>query len=165
MSDGQTADNHSTPSSYLQDLTLSLAIGASGLDAQIRQRHANWLIAQQRPDGGFAGREGESDPYYTAFALRGLLILGALDETVGGHAARFLRDRLDKRESVIDLISLIFAAAICELSVGAVVIPDEDDQWRGNVAALLESLRTDDGGYAMRCGLSDFIVAGNELTC
>ena len=75
MTDGQPLDDHSAPASYLQDLTLSLAIGASGLDAQTRQRHANWLIAQQRPDGGFAGREGESDPYYTAFALRALWIL------------------------------------------------------------------------------------------
>jgi geranylgeranyl transferase type-2 subunit beta len=125
-----------------------LAIGAANFEAATRQRHAAWLLAQQRPDGGFAGREGESDPYYTAFALRGLLILGALDETVGNRAARFLRDRLSRRESIIDLISLIFAAAICELSVGAVVIDDDDDAWRTNVADLLASLRTDDGGFA-----------------
>ncbi len=134
--------------SYLQDLTLRLAIGAASFEAATRQHHAAWLLAQQRPDGGFAGREGESDPYYTAFALRGLLILGALDETVGNRAAQFLRDRLTRHESIIDLISLIFAAAICELSVGAVVIADDDNAWRTNVADLLASLRTDDGGFA-----------------
>jgi geranylgeranyl transferase type-2 subunit beta len=134
--------------SYLQDLTLRLAIGAANLDPATRARHADWLARQQRPDGGFAGREGESDPYYTAFALRGLLVLGALDESIGNRAAAFLRNRLSQRESIIDLISLIFAAAICELSVGAVVIDDDDDAWRSNVANLLASLRTADGGFA-----------------
>ena len=35
----------------------------------------------QRPDGGFAGRQGGSDPYYTDFALRTLAWLAP------GHAA------------------------------------------------------------------------------
>lgn len=145
---GQQSSAGDLPTSYLQDLTLRLAIGAANIDPTMRERHAAWLCSQQRDDGGFAGREGESDPYYTAFALRGLLVLGALDEAVGNRAARFLRDRLSHRESIIDLISLIFAAAICELSVGAVVIDDDDDAWRTNVAELLASLRTSDGGFA-----------------
>jgi geranylgeranyl transferase type-2 subunit beta len=145
---GSAAVGGDAPTTYLQDLTLRLAIGAASIDAATRDRHAAWLTAQQRADGGFAGREGESDPYYTAFALRGLLILGALDETIGNRAALFLRERLSHRESIIDLISLIFAAAICELSVGAVVIDDQDDGWRSKVAELLASLRTQDGGFA-----------------
>ena len=134
--------------SYLQDLTLRLALGASQLDPSIRDRHANWLRVQQRDDGGFAGREGESDPYYTAFALRALWILDALDQSIGDRAAEFLKTRLSAKESIIDLISLIFGAAICELAVGAVVISDEDTIWRQNIADLLGTLRTDDGGFA-----------------
>ncbi|NND97697.1 MAG: terpene cyclase/mutase family protein [Pirellulaceae bacterium] len=134
--------------SYLQDLTLRLALGASQLDDAVRDRHGAWLLAQQRADGGFAGREGESDPYYTAFALRSLWILDALDESAGNKAAAFLRSRLSAKESIIDLISLIFAAAICELAVGAVVIGDDDTTWRQKIAQLLGSLRTDDGGFA-----------------
>jgi geranylgeranyl transferase type-2 subunit beta len=133
---------------YLQELTLRLALGASTLDPSIRGQHADWLRSQQRPDGGFAGREGESDPYYTAFALRALWVLDALDEDNGKRAADFLRGRLSHKESVIDLISLIFAAAICELAVGEVVISDDDISWRDNVAKLLASLRTSDGGFA-----------------
>lgn len=133
---------------YLQELTLRLAIGASNFDPELRQLHGQWLIEQQRPDGGFAGREGDSDPYYTAFALRALWILEALDESIGERAAAFLRQRMSKRESIIDLISLIFGAAICEMAVGAVVIDDDDQGWRDNVAGLLASLRTDDGGFA-----------------
>ncbi len=134
--------------SYLQDLTLRLAAGVSRLDEPFRTRHASWLVAQQRDDGGFAGREGESDPYYTAFALRGLWILDALTPEIGQAAASFLRSRLSRREGIVDLISLIFAAAICEMSVGAQVLDDDDSQWVENVAELLESLRTDDGGFA-----------------
>jgi len=133
---------------YLQELTLQLAIGASQLDSSLRTRHVQWLTAQQREDGGFAGREGESDPYYTAFALRALWILDALDPEIGGSAAAFLRQRLTRKESIIDLISLIFASAIVELAVGEVVIPDEDNNWRQNVSNLMGTLRTDDGGFA-----------------
>ena len=133
---------------YLQELTIRLALGASQFDPALRDRHADWLRQQQRPDGGFAGREGESDPYYTAFALRGLWILDALDAGTGNRAATFLKQRLSHKESIIDLISLIFAAAICEMAVGEVVISDDDQSWRDNVAALLASLRTEDGGFA-----------------
>ncbi|MEL6107836.1 MAG: prenyltransferase/squalene oxidase repeat-containing protein, partial [Planctomycetota bacterium] len=80
--------------SYLQDLTLRLAAGASRIEPDVRDRHAMWLIAKQRDDGGFAGREGESDPYYTAFALRALWILDRLTPEIGESAARFLRGRL-----------------------------------------------------------------------
>jgi geranylgeranyl transferase type-2 subunit beta len=143
-------EKHSTLKlSYLQDLTLKLAAGANRLDPSVRSRHALWLASQQRSDGGFAGREGESDPYYTAFALRGLWILDALTPEIGSSAAGFLRNRLTHpRESVVDLISLIFAAAICEMSVGAQVIGDDDSGWVDRVEALLQSLRTSDGGFA-----------------
>lgn len=133
---------------YLQELTLRLALGAGGIDTAIRDQHSEWLTRQQRSDGGFAGREGESDPYYTAFALRGLWVLDALDESIASRAGSFLRQRLSKKESIVDLISLIFAAAICEMAAGVIVIDDEDESWRTNVAALMSGLRTDDGGFA-----------------
>jgi geranylgeranyl transferase type-2 subunit beta len=123
-------------------------MGASQIDREVRDQHASWLIAQQRDDGGFAGREGESDPYYTAFALRALWILDALDQSIGDRAAAFLRSRLTAKESIIDMISLIFGAAICELAVGSIVIGDDDIVWRQNIADLLGTLRTEDGGFA-----------------
>ncbi len=133
---------------YLQELTIRLALGAQAIDGSIRQQHAAWLARQQRSDGGFAGREGASDPYYTAFALRGLWILDALDISIASRSAAFLRSRLARKESIVDLISLIFAAAICEMATGVVVIGDDDQSWRAKVASLLSELRTSDGGYA-----------------
>ncbi len=133
---------------YLQSLTLQLAEGVSRLEPAIRQRHANWIAAAQHPDGGFAGREGSSDPYYTAFALRSLWILDAVEPGVFARAAEFLKTRLTTRQSIVDLVSLIFGAAVCELAAGEVVIADQDTTWRSNVAELLNSLRTADGGFA-----------------
>jgi len=135
-------------SGYLNELTMRLAVGASRLDPAMCQRHSRWVLNCQRDDGGFAGREGGSDPYYTAFALRSLWILGTLDETVAARAGSFLRDRLTRRDSVIDLISLIFGAAILEMATGEVVISDDDTTWRANVAGMLAGLRCDDGGFA-----------------
>lgn len=137
---------------YLHELTLRLALGASNIDPKLVKLHQSWLRSQQATDGGFAGREGGCDPYYTAFALRALWVTGALDAEIAAQAGTFLRARLEQRESIIDMISLIFGAAICEMSVGEVVIPDvesdSESNWRKNVANLLESLRTQDGGYA-----------------
>ncbi len=118
------------------------------MDSGVVGRHADWIAARQRPEGGFGGREGEPDCYYTAFALRSLWIAGRLNESIATPAAAFLRTAMTRRDSVVDLISLIFAAAVCELGAGVAVLSDDDDSWRHNVAAMLSTLRTDDGGFA-----------------
>lgn len=135
-------------SNYLQDLTFRLTVGAAQLDESTRDVHARFIESSQRADGGWAGREGESDPYYTAFALRSLAVLGRLSPSVAAAAAGFLRQRLTRRDSVVDLMSLIFAAAILELFADEVVIADDDEHWRDNVTSLLASMRTPDGGFA-----------------
>ena len=63
---------------YLERLHLRLAAGVASLPAERVAAASKFFIASQRSDGGFAGREGESDLCYTAFALRGLAIGGAL---------------------------------------------------------------------------------------
>ena len=71
---------------YLEDLTNRLTAGVARLPAEVRQRHADYLRRAQNADGGFSGREGGSDLYYTGFALRGLALLGALDESAAQQA-------------------------------------------------------------------------------
>ena len=66
--------------SYLAGLTLRLAAGAMQFDDYFRQRHAAYLAAAQQEDGGFPGREGPADLYYTGFGLRGLALLDALSQ-------------------------------------------------------------------------------------
>ena len=58
------------PQPYLPRLTARLGNALARLPDEFRDRHAEFLRRCQNPDGGFPGREGGSDLYYTGFALR-----------------------------------------------------------------------------------------------
>ncbi len=133
---------------YLEDLTLRLAAGIAALPDATRARHSQYLLAAQREDGGFAGREGGSDLYYTGFALRGLALLGELYGPPAERAAALLRSRLGGQESIVDFFSLVYGAALIETAAGIDIFQDAGPAWRDNVASLLESFRRPDGGYA-----------------
>lgn len=136
------------PASYLTDLTLRLAWGAARLDPETRDTNREWLRSQQRADGGFAGREGASDPYYTAFGLRGLLIVDGIDAEVAERAAQFVEGQLSKSLGVVDLVSAVMASSILELTHGIELI-SPSSQRRAAILDQLESLRcAADGGYS-----------------
>ncbi|MDD4019583.1 MAG: prenyltransferase/squalene oxidase repeat-containing protein, partial [Kiritimatiellae bacterium] len=61
----------------VQTLESTAARGAEGLTPEARECVAAALLALQGPDGGFAGLDGKSDPYYSLFAWLGLRALGA----------------------------------------------------------------------------------------
>ncbi len=63
-----------------QALEETAARGAAGLAAEARATLGAALRALQRPDGGFAGLDGRSDPYYTLFAWLNLRALGVAYE-------------------------------------------------------------------------------------
>ncbi len=134
--------------SYLPLLTVRLATGLEKLPEGQRTRHADYFRAAQRPDGGFAGREGESDLYYTGFALRGLALLGALEGSVAERAGAFLRSRLTGQAPAVDFLSLIYGANLLSMAAGIDIFADRQASWRAAVAEMLESFRRDDGGYA-----------------
>jgi len=133
---------------YLQELTLRLAATMAELPEAMRACHAQYLQAAQLPDGGFPGRAGEADLYYTSFALRGLSLLGALYGPPAEKATAFLRGRLDGRETVVDFLALVYGAMLLDVSAGLDVFAEAGPQWRDDVARKLEALRRDDGGYA-----------------
>lgn len=135
-------------SGYLEDLTVRLAVGVAQLPDEVRARHARFFLTAQREDGGFAGREGDSDLYYTSFALRSLALLGELDGEVAERARSFLAARLSGHASIVDFLSLIYGASLVNIASGLDVFADAAPDWREAVAAALESLRRDDGGYA-----------------
>ena len=135
-------------SAYLVELTGRLSEGLGRLPETQRALHATYLTAAQQPDGGFSGREGGSDLYYTGFALRSLAILGQLHGDLGQRSAGFLKQRLSGKESVIDFLSLIYGAILLENAGGIDVFGHSNSGWREAVAAEMEELRRDDGGYA-----------------
>jgi geranylgeranyl transferase type-2 subunit beta len=76
-------------SGYLELLDGLLRTGLEGLSPAFRQAQATYVVSQQRPDGGFPGRRGPSDLYYTDFALRLLALLDP-DPVALAAAARYL---------------------------------------------------------------------------
>ncbi len=133
---------------YLESLTLRLADAVGRLPEATRARHAKFLIEAQREDGGFAGREGGSDLYYTGFGLRGLAVLGELNEERAVRAGQFLKERLAGRESIVDFFSLIYSASLVKLLGDVDVFSESTDGWRTSVSVALDRLRRPDGGYA-----------------
>lgn len=137
---------------YLQRLTIQLAEGLARLPEALRQRHAHYLLTAQNADGGFSGREGDSDLYYTGFGLRGLAVLDALTPEVASRAAGYLRGCLHQRASVIDLFSLLYSCLLVQLVGGPDVFADSPADWPERVAATLETFATPDGGYNKTTG-------------
>lgn len=135
-------------SSYLEQLTLALATGAAGLPEPFRRQTADYFRSRQQPDGGFAGRAGQSDLYYTGFAVRGLALLGELQDDVAERVAQYLRGRLAGQTPIVDFLSLVYAAQLVELSAGHDVFSAAPAHWRTDVVRTLEAFRRDDGGYA-----------------
>lgn len=133
---------------YLQRLTLRLTIGAAQLDETLQKRHADFILARQGSDGGWSGREGESDLYYTSFALRSLAILGLLDGPVAQRAGDFLQSRMNRHETLVDLMSLVYSAKLLEAACGLDAFSGSQAAWAERLATLLDSLRRADGGYS-----------------
>lgn len=133
---------------YLETLTERLARGAAKLPTEVRQAHTHYLLSTQAEDGGFGDRDGDSDLYYTGFALRGLVLLDALDDQTAGKAARYLQQQFGTRTTIIDFISLLYGALLLQVSNDIDLFAHADPNWPHAVAETLERLRRPDGGYA-----------------
>jgi geranylgeranyl transferase type-2 subunit beta len=146
--------DQSAPASvpYLVQLAEQLTPGFNQLPPEVRGRHAAYLRAAQNPDGGFSGRQGSSDLYYTGFALRSLALLDALSKEICTSASRYLRASLTQRTSVVDFFSFLYAAMLAEIGGGPSVFADSSAGWDIRVADMLETFRTPDGGYAKNAG-------------
>ena len=141
-----------TPEPYLQRLTGRLIDGADRLPADLRRRHAAWVAARQNPDGGFSGREGGSDLYYTGFALRTLAVLQHLESETCERAANFLRTRTGQTPGIIDLFSLLVSALLVRVGGGPDVLGESPLTSPERVAVTVEAFRHADGGYAKSPG-------------
>ena len=137
---------------YLTRLTNRLLDGIERLPEEVRARNAQYLREAQNPDGGFSGREGGSDLYYTGFALRSLAVLQALTPDLCERAAGFLRTRMTGSAGVVDFFSLVVSCYLVPLGGGPDILADAPADWRDRVASTLETFRTPDGGYGKTPG-------------
>src|ERR1017187_6242437 len=125
-------------SQYLQDLNDRIAAGSAKLPEAFRQRQAAYIASKQNADGGFCGRDVESDLYYTGFALRGLAVLDALTPEICERSSVFLRNCLTRQTSVVDFFSFLYACVLTQASSGVDVLADSPADWPERVAATLE---------------------------
>jgi geranylgeranyl transferase type-2 subunit beta len=139
---------------YLPRLTARLADSLLRLPDDFRRRHAEFVRRGQNADGGFPGREGGSDLYYTGFALRSLAVLDGLSPNLLLRSAEFLRTSLTQQASVVDFFSLLYSCLLVQAAGGPDVLGSAPTDWPNRVAAALETFRTADGGYAKNAGAS-----------
>jgi geranylgeranyl transferase type-2 subunit beta len=134
--------------SYLANLTLRLTAGMARLPEEMRHRHAAYLAAAQQPDGGYAGRQGPSDPYYTSFALRARTMLGELDRPAADRVVGFLASQLEVKLPSVDFLSLLNSAMLVQVATGQDVFADAGRDPQQMLVDFAERLRRKDGGYA-----------------
>ena len=134
--------------SYLGELTLRLAAGAMRLPEDFRRRHSEFMLSARADDGGFTGREGQGDLYYTGFAVRGLALLGNLDAPTARGTAHFLQQRLTEELPAIDFLSLVYTAVLLELTHGIDVFREAGLDRARTVVDRLGRFHRPDGGYA-----------------
>lgn len=133
---------------YLITLGTRVASGLAKLEPQRRERHRQFILSRQLRDGGFKGREGDSDLYYTSFAVRGLAVLGGLTTDEAKQIGQFVGSFQWRTLHVVDLISWLYSALVTQSFGGPDLLANEPADWPDQIAAKLESVRTPDGGYA-----------------
>jgi geranylgeranyl transferase type-2 subunit beta len=110
----------------------------------------NFILRFQQADGGFAGREGGSDLYYTSFAVRVLALLDALDQTRCQTISAYLKSAAASRKeySLIDLVSWLYSVMTVQLIGNLPPFSGDTESFVDEVTASLEAFRRPDGGYA-----------------
>jgi geranylgeranyl transferase type-2 subunit beta len=129
---------------YLSGLTALLAAGLDFLPDSFRSRHSEYLLAAQRPDGGFAGRQGGSDIYYTMFALRSAELLVPADEGLWRRAAQYARSLSAPPRDMVECFCLLHVRRLAGRRAGT----GRNEEGRAEILEVVRRSRAADGGYA-----------------
>jgi len=132
--------------SYLAQLTERILPGMLREKPERRDKLRAYYLAALDDNGGFRGRKGTGDLYYSAFAIRGLFLLGVLDdEELLPRVALFLEEQHRREDlSPVDLLSWTFCATLVHTVRGTEPPPE-------HIASLLhrwERFRCADGCFA-----------------
>lgn len=125
---------------YLEIVDALLRDGLQGLGEDFAGAQLAFVMTQQQPDGGFRGRLGGTDLYYTDFALRTLTLLGQ-QQRLSEAAAEYL-DQVPIRD-VLETFSLLN----CRRLLAARVSPAPGAQ-HSQMAAALERQALGSGAFA-----------------
>jgi prenyltransferase beta subunit len=104
----------------------------------------NFVRSQQAPDGGFKGRDGRSDLYYTSFAIDALMALRVEvpEKELGVYLASFGEGE-----------GLDFIHLCCLLRLRQAVRPPAGESLVKRLLSRVETYRSEDGGYERESGL------------
>jgi len=132
--------------SYLAQLTEQILPGMLREKPERRDKLRACFLAALDQNGGFRGRKGSGDLYYSAFALRGLFLLGVLDdEKLLPRVAGFLDEQQRRNDLVpVDILSWTFCATLVHTVRGTELLPEQ-------IASLIlrwERFRRSDGCFS-----------------
>jgi len=137
---------------YLAQLTDRLLRGARALPDTFRGRQIQFLVTLQNPDGGFSGRQGPSDLYYTSFALRCAQLLNVGASKLWNDAAAFLRKNATEPAEITDALSLLLCRTLLEGRGMVLWCEACRDERLTAVRAALAGSRLAEGGFAKTPG-------------
>ena len=100
---------------YLIDLALRLGRGMERLPESFRAQQGDWLVTRQRRDGGFAGRQGASNLYYTGFAMRLAQLLDVRSPELWTGLADYLRLKAPGPRDLPDVLMRLAACPMLHL--------------------------------------------------
>lgn len=133
---------------YLFKLADRVARGLREIAPERILRHREFLQAHQLADGGFRGREGGSDLYYTGFAVRALAVTGELEKPTCEKLQAYLRQFNPVSLGAIDLLSWLYSVLVLQASTGKDLLENHDADLPDQLCGRLERNRVVDGGYA-----------------
>ena len=128
---------------YLETLGGLLRLGAETLGERFKRAQVDFFLGLRRPDGGFPGRQGPSDLYYTDFAVRSLAFLDA-DPHTFRPTAEFLFT-VGPPRNVVECFSLLNCRRLVEYAgPGGPALPPPPEE----VAEVLARQAAPGGGWA-----------------
>ncbi|MGB4726612.1 MAG: prenyltransferase/squalene oxidase repeat-containing protein [Thermogutta sp.] len=130
------------------DLFFHFVTRSAHLSEEMRLRHRQWLVGQQRPDGGFAGREGDSNLYYTGFGARLCAILWSDVTDPWVSMTQYVAMQLEAIDSAVDLASAATIYALVRLLVDESLAQSLEDRLRARAELLFARFYRPDGGFA-----------------
>jgi len=123
----------------LPTLDAALALGAAAIPHKPAADQLRYVAAQQLPDGGYRGRRGDSDTYYTDFAVRILSLIpgGAPASSTAGYL-----QQLPEPADVVDCFN--------RLNIARLLGPDVLRMETGlpAIRSVLRRSRLPNGAYA-----------------
>jgi len=135
-----------TDRTFLASLEQLLAEGVASLPKRFVETQATLVRTQQAPDGGFTGRRGQSDVYYTAFGARLMELTGCQDASAWKRLDSFADTSCPVVTEPVDVLSLLECHRILNRHGAATSEIDEN-----RLTACLRASRTGNG-YALGQG-------------